>query len=368
VPHYLETFGAGSDTGADTGPDTAPDTGTDGKAYSDPHAQLRELRTFTGRRRGDAVLLGEVNLPHDAQMAYFGSADGEELIMQFDFVTNQVTFLALARQDARALAGVLRDRPEARPTQQWAMFLRNHDELTLDKLTEEERADVFAAFGPEPRMQIFGRGLRRRLPPMLGDPRRARMAYSLLFSLPGTPVLYYGEEIGMGENLEAEGRHSVRTPMQWSSAPNAGFSTADASALPTPLVEGEFGPERVNVASQRRDPASTLAFFTELIRRYRECPELGWGSVAVTDQEHPSVLAHCCTWAGATLIAAHNLADEPRPVCVALDDAAPGTALADVLGCEEGEVVVGDDGAVRFDLPGYGFRWLRLVRGDQRLL
>ena len=112
---------------------------------------------------------------------------------------------------------------------QWATFLRNHDELTLDQLAEGERQEVFDAFGPEPDMQLYGRGLRRRLPPMLGgDPQRIRMAYSLLFSLPGTPVLFYGEEIGMGENLAAEGRMAVRTPMQWSDEPGAGFSTARA--------------------------------------------------------------------------------------------------------------------------------------------
>src|ERR687897_339239 len=134
------------------------------------------------------------------------------------------------------------------PDSQWATFVRNHDELTLDKLTDDERQEVFAAFGPEERMQVYGRGLIRRLPPMLdGDPRRVRMVYSLLFSLPGTPVLFYGEEIGMGEDLDAEGRLAVRSPMQWSDDRNGGFSTARPSRLVSPVVEGGFAADHVNV-------------------------------------------------------------------------------------------------------------------------
>ena len=158
--------------------------------------------------------------------------------------------------------------------------MRNHDELTLDKLSDSERQEVFAAFGPEPQMQIYGRGLVRRLPPMLdGDPRRIRMVYSLLFSLPGTPVLFYGEEIGMGENLEAEGRNAVRTPMQWTAGKNAGFSRWK-SRLAAPVVDRRL----LARARQRRRPAARPGLAAELhaellIRRYRECPELGWGSL-----------------------------------------------------------------------------------------
>ena len=135
---------------------------------------------------------------------------------------------------------------------QWANFVRNHDELTLDKLSDDERQEVFAAFGPEEELQLYGRGLRRRLPTMLGgDQRRIRMVYSLAFSLPGTPVLFYGEEIGMAENLGIDGRYSVRAPMQWTDEPNGGFTTADEPVRP--IVEGgQFGYRKVNAASQRR--------------------------------------------------------------------------------------------------------------------
>ena len=127
--------------------------------------------------------------------------------MQFDFIGMQRLYLSLAREDAGPLAAALRERPALDVTSQWANFVRNHDELTLDKLSTPERKEVFAAFGPDPDMQLYGRGLRRRLPTMLGgDERRIRLVYSLMFSLPGTPTLFYGEEIGMGENLDVEGR------------------------------------------------------------------------------------------------------------------------------------------------------------------
>src|SRR5690606_27675038 len=158
-------------------------------------------------------------------------------------------------------------------------FARNHDELTLDQLSAEERQEVFAAFGPAADMQSFGRGLRRRLPPMLGgDQGRLRMVYSLVFTLPGTPVIFYGEEIGMGENLDIEGRLSVRTPMQWSPEPNGGFSTADRRRLARPIPDGDFGPDRVNVLDQRRESDSLLNWMERIMRRRRETPEFGWGT------------------------------------------------------------------------------------------
>ena len=218
-------------------------------ALHDPHELLKELRRYMSRRRGDAILLGEVNLDPPQVREFFG--DEDELHMAFDFSVNQAMYLALARAEAAPLAAALQARPEIPEDCQWATFARNHDELTLDKLTDGERAEVFAAFGPDPGMQLFGRGLRRRLPTMLdGDQDRIRMVYSLMFSLPGTPVLFYGEEIGMAENLEIEGRLSVRSPMRWSRERHAGFSTAPEGAkLVRPL-----GADEVDVAQQRRHP------------------------------------------------------------------------------------------------------------------
>ncbi len=343
-------------------------TGEDPKQLRDPHEYLRQLRAFLGRRTGDGMLLGEVNLPHADQRRYFGDDLGDELTMQFDFIGMQALYLSMARTDAGPLADALRERPPVPRDNQWATFVRNHDELTLDKLSQSERQEVFAAFGPDESMQVFGRGLRRRLPTMLGgDPRRIKMVYSLLFSLPGTPVLFYGEEIGMGENLDLQGRSAVRTPMQWSSGRGGGFSQARPSRLVAPLVSGAFGPQFVNVADQRRDPDSLLAFITRLTHRYRECPELGWADFEVLEQPHAAVLAHRCRWDDGTMVAVHNLGPHGCTVPLTLDDCSGEHVLVDLL--QDATTALDDRGRVELALEGYGYRWLRVVApGSRRLV
>src|SRR3954453_7985192 len=175
---------------------------------------LRELRDVVQWQRGDAVLLGEANVVPRDDAEYFD--DGRGLHMMFNFWVNQHLFAALATQDARPLADALDSTREIPESAQWAYFLRNHDELDLGRLTKGVRNKVFDAFAPEPAMQLYDRGIRRRLAPMLGDRRRLELAYSLMFSLPGAPVLRYGEEIGMGDNLRLRERNAIRTPMQWS--------------------------------------------------------------------------------------------------------------------------------------------------------
>ncbi|BCB81839.1 alpha-amylase family protein [Phytohabitans flavus] len=349
VPFLLETDGA-----------------LDAEDLPDPHAYLRDLRAYLSRRNGEAVLLGEVNLPYPDTMRFFGDEDGDELTMCFDFIGMQRLYLSLARQQAGPLAEALRERPEQPKDAHWATFVRNHDELTLDKLSEQERQEVFDAFGREPRMQLYGRGLRRRLPPMLdGDPDRIRLVYSLLFSLPGTPVLFYGEEIGMGEELSFEGRNAVRTPMQWSDDDNAGFSTGDPEKLVAPVVQGEYGPSKVNVASHLRDPHSLLSWMKLLIRRYRQCPELAWGRYEVLPHEAEQVLAHRADQDGGTVVALHNFAGEPVEVALRLDGVESGDRLVDLLG--DGVTPVGD-GRVSLRLDRYGCRWLRVVKPGEVFL
>ena len=330
-------------------------TGTPEGAIPDPHELLRELRRAMGRRSGSAILMGEVNLPPEEQRAFFGDEDGDELHMVLSFTVNQAMYLALARGEAEPLARALRALPEIPPDSQWANFVRNHDELTLDKLSEEERAEVFEAFGPEPEQQLYGRGLRRRLPSMLGgDPDRIRMTYSLAFSLPGTPVLFYGEEIGMLENLDIPGRMSVRSPMQWSSERHRGFTTADEPGRP-------LAPGDAEVAAQRRDPDSLLSWMERLIRRRRECPELGWGAVAILDAGDPAVFAHRADWQESSIVAVHSLAEEPREVRLEVGDA---EAAVDLFGPGSLEP---SDGRITVELGRYGHRWFRLRRRGERV-
>ncbi|GAB2609316.1 alpha-amylase family protein [Pseudactinotalea suaedae] len=333
----------------------------DGAHAGDPHALLERIRAFLGRRRGDAVMLGEVNLPYPDQVRYFGGDDGNQLHMMFDFAAMQATYLSFARGDAGPLTAALAARPEIHPTCAWATFLRNHDELTLDQLSPEERQEVFDAFGPDPEMQLYGRGLRRRLPTMFdGDPRRVRMAYSLLFSLPGSPTLFYGEEIGMGENLDIPGRVAVRAPMQWGPDRNGGFSTAPPRRLTRPIVGDGYGPEHVNAAEQVQDADSLWSFMRALITVRRACPEVGWGAHTVLDVGSSQVFAHRCDLEQASLVALHNLSPDAVTATVPaitdddhdLVDAFTHKRLG--LSSEPAEV----------NLEGYGHTWFRVRRRD----
>jgi maltose alpha-D-glucosyltransferase / alpha-amylase len=324
---------------------------------------LTELRSQVSWASGKAVLLAEANVEPDQLARYFGDEGGSanRLHMLFDFLLNVHLMLALARQDPEPIAQVVATATSLPPGAQWATFLRNHDEVDLSRLTARQRHDVFAAFGPQESMQIYGRGIRRRLAPMLeGDERRLRLAYSLQFTLPGTPVLRYGDEIGMGEDLSLAGRYAVRTPMQWSGETGAGFSTAGPDALVRPVIsKGRYGHREVNVTRQRRDPNSLLMWFEAMIRTLRECPEVGVGRCTVLDEALPGgVLAHRFDAAEGAMLFLHNLAD----VAVRVD-----------LGPQPGgDVVIEMFADQPYDPPepklqgvqlaGYGFRWLRLNR------
>ncbi|WP_127818640.1 alpha-amylase family protein [Microbacterium sp. CPCC 204701] len=339
----------------------------EGAEMADPHDFLRDVRRFMQRRSSEAALLGEVNLPYEQQVAYFGANDRHELTMQFDFVAMQRLYLSLVRQDPAPLIEALKKRPRLPVEAQWANFLRNHDELTLDQLSEDDRLEVFEALASDERQRVYGRGIVRRLPTMLqGDPRRIRMAYSLLFTLPGTPVLFYGEEIGMGENSEIPGRQAVRTPMQWSADRNGGFSDAAASRLVSKPPSDGYAPEHVNVADQIEDRDSLLHFFRDLISRYRISPELGWGEFEVIDQDAVSVLVHSLRADVGRMVAVHNFADVPAAVRFTIDDEPEGAALVDLLEAHRFEL--GDRGRVDLEVAPYGYRWFRVSRpGDGRV-
>jgi trehalose synthase len=331
--------------------------GTEAERGQDPHDFLVNLRAFLNRRRGDAILLAEANLPPEDQRRFFGDEGGDEMHMLFDFVLNQHIFLALVRQDPAPIVTALRELPPVPETNQWANFIKNHDELTLDKLTEAEREEVFAALAPDPDMRSFGRGIRRRVPTMLeGGRDRMELLYSLLFTLPGSPVLLYGEEIGLGDDQRVSGRGAVRVAMQWSPGPTAGFTTGEPAV---PLVtEGPFGPDRVNVATQRRDPESLLNWMERAIRTRKELPELGWGAWRVLEADQPSVLAHRCDWLGRGVLVLHNLGPDRVKVTVDLgDDVEAGRPMPDLLGNRHHDPATTGQ---PLTLPGFGYRWLRL--------
>jgi len=343
--------------------------GIAGPINLDPHSFLRDLRAFVSRRRGDAVLMGEVNLEPEEVRRFFGDEDGDELHMCLNFNLNQWMALGLVREDAAPLIHGLRALPSLPADDQWANFVRNHDEWSLDKLTDAERQEAFQAFGSKPDMQLFGRGLRRRLPTMLnGDQARIRMVYSLMFALPGSPVLFYGEEIGMAENLAIPGRLSVRSPMQWSGEQNGGFSTAEPDQLRRPLVRGpEYGPKAVNVAIQRAQENSLLNWMERLIRCRRECPEIGWGEWRVLDAASKGVLALRYDWNERVMLVLHNLSSKRCRTQVQLGETSGWAGLVEQFG--RGRHQWDGGKALQVELPAFGSLWLRARRtGDTLLL
>jgi maltose alpha-D-glucosyltransferase/alpha-amylase len=339
--------------------------GVDGKPEDNPHDYLRDIRAFTSRRHGTAILMGEVNLEPKDLRRFFGDEDGDELHMILSFTINQALYLALAREQAAPLEEALRALPPIAIENGWANFVRNHDELSLDKLSDEERQEVFAAFGPDEGMQIYGRGLRRRLPTMLGgDERRMRLAYSLMFTLPGIPTLFYGEEIGLAENLDIEGRYAVRVPMQWSAETHGGFAPAETKTLRRPAVsDPRYNAERINVAAQRRDPNSLLNWMEQMIRQRKERPEIGWGQCQLIETADPAVFAHRCDWDESAVLVVHNLTGKHTTAAVPLG---PDERLSEIL--SDSDYPTSPEGSDELELAGYGYRWFRIRRDGQRIL
>ncbi len=322
------------------------------------YEMLRTMREFLQWRQGDAIMLAEANVLPDTDMNYFGRS-GDRMHMMFNFQVNQNLFYALAANDARPLRRALKATQRLPKTGQWGMFLRNNDELDLGRLTKTQRDIVFAAFGPEPTMQLYERGIRRRLAPMLdGDRRRIEMAYSLMFTLPGAAVIRYGDELGMGDDLSLPERQCARTPMQWSTEPNAGFSKSENPILPV-IHDGPYGYDHVNAAAQRRDPDSLLNWTERIIRMRKEVPEIGWGrfeSIATGDS---SVLAICYEWRNNSALFVHNLGSAPREISLTVKAAEEsGWLLVNLL--SEDHSQAGADGRHRLLLEGYGYRWYRV--------
>ena len=317
---------------------------------------LRDIRAFAQWRVGDAVLLAEANIPPEECLKYFGEA-GDRLHMMFHFAANQAMFYALAAGDTRPLQKSLTAAGELPDTAQWAHFLRNHDELDIGNLPPRQRKAVFEAFGPKSDMQLYGRGIRRRLAPMLeGDRRRLELAYSLMMTLPGTPVIGYGDEIAMGEDLSLKERLPVRTPMQWSSQKNAGFSCADKLELPV-ISKGPFSYKKVNVSIQRPEPDSFLNWMERTIRMRKELPEIGWGDFSII-KTTTSILAVRYQWEKAVSLFVHNFKNEECQL--KLDASILGDADKPLICLQTDDRCEVDKGKYTMQLAAYGYRWYKL--------
>jgi maltose alpha-D-glucosyltransferase / alpha-amylase len=319
---------------------------------------LRTFREFLQWREGDAVILAEANVLPKTDMEYFGKA-GDRMHMMFNFQANQHLFYALASADSRPLAKALGETKPRPASAQWGMFLRNHDELDLGRLTPAQREKVFKSFGPDKNMQLYDRGIRRRLAPMLGgDRRRLELAYSLMCTLPGTPVIRYGDEIAMGDDLALPERNCARTPMQWSTEPNAGFTESDRPASPV-ISGGPYGFEHVNVAKQRRDPNSMLNWTERIIRMRKEVPEIGWGDFQIVSTPDPAVFVIRYDWRNNSVLFVHNLDGEPREI--SFSTGLPGEAgrhLINLLAEDHSEA--NGRGQHKLVLEPYGYRWFRV--------
>ena len=331
------------------------ETGIEEEMPENPHVLLQDMRAFLNRRRGDAIMVGEVNLEPGQRSQFFGDTGGE-MTGLFNFILSGALFVAMARSSAEPIVRHLRETPKPPDRAQWFNFIRNHDELNLSKLPDDERREVMDTFAPDEGMRIFDRGIRRRFSTMMdGDPRRIRLMMSLMLSLPGSPVLWYGEEIGMGDNLAVEGRLSVRTPMQWSPRPGAGFSTASADQLVRPLVtDGPFAFDKINVADQRREQTSLLNWTERVLRLRKECPELGWGWAEHLDLGGPMILALRFRWEDRHMVTLHNLSDREQEI--PLPDFGD-EEVREVLVSEDDEPWEPDQATVR--LGPYGYRWLQ---------
>jgi maltose alpha-D-glucosyltransferase / alpha-amylase len=328
------------------------------KRPKEQYQMLRAMREFLQWRQGDAIILAEANVLPDTDMAYFGDS-GDRMHMMFNFQVNQNLFYALASCDATSLSAALEATKPRPKTAQWGLFLRNHDELDLGRLSKRQRQTVFAAFGPDASMQLYGRGIRRRLAPMLqGDRRRIELAYSLMFTLPGTPVLRYGDELGMGDDLSLPERECARTPMQWSIEPNAGFTGNKKPVTPV-ISAGPYGFAHVNAAQQRRDPNSMLNWTERIVRMRKEVPEIGWGDFQILNTRDPAVLAIRYDWRNNSALFVHNLSATPREVSFAVGlTGVVGETLINLL--SEDHSQAGRAGRHRFLLEAYGYRWYRV--------
>jgi maltose alpha-D-glucosyltransferase/alpha-amylase len=332
--------------------------GTASENLPETHAFLRELRAHVDARHEGRMLLAEANQwPEDAA-AYFGR--GDECHMAFHFPIMPRIFMSLHLEDRFPLVDILAQTPELDPRCQWALFLRNHDELTLEMVTDEERDAMYRAYAAEPVMRL-NLGIRRRLAPLLGSDRRnIELVNALLLSLPGTPVLYYGDEIGMGDNVFLGDRDGVRTPMQWSADKNAGFSRANPQRLILPvIIDPAYHYEAINVETQQENPSSLLWWTKRLIALRKRHRAFGRGSIEFLGPENPRVLAFVRVLDDEIILVVGNLSRLVQSVEL---DLARWKGLCPVELSGQSELPVIGEAPYPLTLGGHAFYWLSLER------
>jgi maltose alpha-D-glucosyltransferase/alpha-amylase len=287
--------------------------GTNGENLPETHAYLKKLRSEIDSRYPDRVLLAEANQWPEDVVAYFG--DGDECHMAFHFPVMPRMFMALRREEATPIYEILERTPEIPPNCQWGLFLRNHDELTLEMVTDEERDYMYDEYAKDPRMRL-NLGIRRRLAPLVDNGRpEIELLHAILFSLPGSPVLYYGDEIGMGDNIFLGDRDGVRTPMQWTGDRNGGFSRADFAALfLPPLMDPVYGFQSVNVEAQLRIPTSLLRWLRRFILLRKAHPVFGLGTYEPLQPSNPHVFAHIRRYEEDVILCVHNVSRSAQAV------------------------------------------------------
>ena len=335
--------------------------GTSCENLPETHAVLKELRAVIDHEYGgDRLLLAEANQWPEDVRPYFG--DGDEFHMAFNFPLMPRLYMALRLEERRPIVDIYTHTPPIPPGCQWGLFLRNHDELTLEMVTNEERAFMYYAYAQDPEMKL-NLGIRRRLAPLVdNDRRRIELLNCLLLTLPGSPIIYYGDEIGMGDNVYLGDRNGVRTPMQWSSDRNGGFSTAAEGTLYLPVIaDPVYGYQAVNVAAQARQPASLLSTMRRLIAARRTSPVFGRGTIAFLRPRNQKVLAYLRRHGRETVLIVANLSGAPQPAELDLAEFA-GIRPVEILG---DTVFPGIQAAPYVVSVGpHGFYWFRLDRSD----
>jgi maltose alpha-D-glucosyltransferase/alpha-amylase len=332
--------------------------GTSCENLPETHGFLAELRALVDREYPNRVLLAEANQwPHDA-VAYFGTPQRPECHMNFHFPLMPRLFMALRRAQSGPIIESLARTPPIPPGTQWGIFLRNHDELTLEMVTEEERAYMWSEYAEEARMRL-NLGIRRRLAPLLDNSRpRLELLAGLLLSLPGAPFLYYGDEIGMGDNIMLHDRDGVRTPMQWSAGPNAGFSRADSHQLYLPpIADPVYGYQALNVEAQTKDRSSLLGWTRRYLALRRQWPVFADGTFEVLHATNSAIFAFLRTNSESSMLCIYNLSSETQPCELDLRRFGGRTPVE-----LDGNAQCGPIGEAPYVLTvaGYGFRWFNL--------